>query len=542
MYSGREYSASGRRPAAGSSSGGREQLHGDSARKASGETGSRPTGREEDASAGADHDSIDERHRALLYEYLSDRSNVVKHQIESFDHFLHFDLNEILSSEADLIAKYPSGQICVLRFYEPVVGRPSSSDADGERPVLPSEVRQRDDTYEAPLYCNIRETRIARTEGSEADVIKVKDHHRVLLAMVPVMVRSSACNLARRMPGSGECPNDPGGYFVVKGRERVLVAQVRGMYNTITVQRKKTGSAGGPGFIALTRSMSDITSHSVVVRCRFMGSRESIGVGLVYVRDVVPIGILFKALGFEQESDWAPFLAGIPQAHRRYVDAVIEASACVRTRTEAQAYIGSLSVHPIAPEARVRYAQQILESEMMPHLGPSCSNAERAAFLGRMAVKLVLCHTGLRVEDDRDNYRSKRVESAGPLFRTLFWTVFKRFLKMVRVTLCKKADADVPTVVSGIRVLTQNLRHCFLTGSWGAQKNSYMRVGVAQVMSRMNYIATISHLRRVSIPVGRQGKNSKMRLVNSSHAFFICPVETPEVTLARFCFFLSSSQ
>ena len=66
------------------------------------------------------------------------------------------------------------------------------------------------------------------------------------------------------------------------------------------------------------------------------------------------------------------------------------------------------------------------------------------------------------------------------------------------------------------------------TGSWGVQKNSYIRTGVSQVLARMNYGSTLSHLRRVVIPIGKEGKNAKIRQTHQSQIMYLCPNETPE--------------
>jgi DNA-directed RNA polymerase beta subunit len=44
----------------------------------------------------------------------------------------------------------------------------------------------------------------------------------------------------------------------------------------------------------------------------------------------------------------------------------------------------------------------------------------------------------------------------------------------------------------------------------------------------MTYSATLSHLRRVIIPIGKEGKNTAIRQIHSSSYGFICPCETPE--------------
>ena len=76
--------------------------------------------------------------------------------------------------------------------------------------------------------------------------------------------------------------------------------------------------------------------------------------------------------------------------------------------------------------------------------------------------------------------------------------------------------------------ITVGLKHSFATGNWGVPKNAYIRTGVSQIMSRMTYGATLSHLRRIIIPVGKEGKNAKIRQIHTSQYGYICPAETPE--------------
>ena len=77
-------------------------------------------------------------------------------------------------------------------------------------------------------------------------------------------------------------------------------------------------------------------------------------------------------------------------------------------------------------------------------------------------------------------------------------------------------------------MITLGLNHCFATGNWGVPKSSYIRLGVSQILSRLTYTSYCSHLRRILIPIGKEGKNTKVRQIHSSQIGFICPHETPE--------------
>ena len=57
------------------------------------------------------------------------------------------------------------------------------------------------------------------------------------------------------------------------------------------------------------------------------------------------------------------------------------------------------------------------------------------------------------------------------------------------------------------------------------------RAGVSQVLNRLTYASTLSHLRRLNSPIGREGKLARPRQLHNTHWGMVCPAETPE---ARF--------
>jgi DNA-directed RNA polymerase II subunit RPB2 len=102
----------------------------------------------------------------------------------------------------------------------------------------------------------------------------------------------------------------------------------------------------------------------------------------------------------------------------------------------------------------------------------------------------------------------------------------KRYCDSLKKYLEKRQD--ILTAMTRTNSITSSLKHVFSTGNWAVQKNSYVRTGVSQIMSRLTYPATISHLRRVVIPVGKEGKNVKIRQIHPTQCFFIDIIESPE--------------
>jgi DNA-directed RNA polymerase II subunit RPB2 len=143
-----------------------------------------------------------------------------------------------------------------------------------------------------------------------------------------------------------------------------------------------------------------------------------------------------------------------------------------------------------------------------------------------MLNKLIRVCLGMRKEDDRDNVSLKRIEGPGVLISDLFRMCMKRYCDNLKKYLEKRQD--ILTAMARTNNITSSLKHVFSTGNWAVQKNSYVRTGVSQIMSRLTYPATISHLRRVIIPIGKEGKNVKIRQIHPTQCFFIDIIESPE--------------
>lgn len=73
------------------------------------------------------------------------------------------------------------------------------------------------------------------------------------------------------------------------------------------------------------------------------------------------------------------------------------------------------------------------------------------------------------------------------------------------------------------RTITNGLKNALATGNWIRG-----RTGVSQVLNRLTYASTLSHLRRLNSPIGREGKLAKPRQLHNTHWGMICPAETPE--------------
>jgi DNA-directed RNA polymerase II subunit RPB2 len=63
--------------------------------------------------------------------------------------------------------------------------------------------------------------------------------------------------------------------------------------------------------------------------------------------------------------------------------------------------------------------------------------------------------------------------------------------------------------------------------NWGLEGMNN-NVGIAQVLSRLTYLSTLSHLRRLNTPIEKTGKLIAPRKLHNTTWGYICPAETPE--------------
>merc|ERR1740130_2394032 len=158
---------------------------------------------------------------------------------------------------------------------------------------------------------------------------------------------------------------------------------------------------------------------------------------------------------------------------------------------------------------------------------------KKAYFLGYIVHKLLMSSVGARRPDDRDHYAQKRMDLAGPLLGQLFRQLFRKLAKDVQKYGQKCIDSGKefsPVAAVRHKTITNGLKYALATGNWGQQGSApgSLRAGVSQVLNRLTFASSLSHLRRLNTPIGREGKLAKPRQLHNTHWGMVCPAETPE--------------
>ena len=265
-------------------------------------------------------------------------------------------------------------------------------------------------------------------------------------------------------------------------------------------------------------------------------SGQCIHTSLPYIKSDIPIIIVFRALGIVADRNILQHICYDFNDTQmlELLKPCIEESFVIQDKDVALDYIGKRGMTiGVSKEKRIKYAQEILQKEFLPHVGVKAHTETRKAyFFGYMIHRLLLAALERRETDDRDHFGKKRLDLAGPLLSQIFRMLFKKMTIDVGRYLQKCVDNNREFNLSlAVRQSTipNGLRYSLATGNWGDQKKSMtVKAGVSQVLNRYTYASTLSHLRRLNTPIGRDGKLAKPRQLHNTHWGMVCPAETPE--------------
>ncbi|EPS65990.1 hypothetical protein M569_08783, partial [Genlisea aurea] len=493
---------------------------------------------------------------AVISAYFEEKG-LVRQQLDSFDEFIQNTMQEIVDESAQIEIRpepqhYPGQQpdfaetIYKINFGQIYLSKPMMTESDGETATLfPKAARLRNLTYSAPLYVDVSKRVIKKGHDGE-EVSETQELTKVFIGKVPIMLRSSYCTLYQNsekdLTELGECPYDQGGYFIINGSEKVLIAQEKMSTNHVYVFKKRQPNKYA--YVAEVRSMAETQNRPPSTMFVRMLSRASskggssgqyIRATLPYIRSEIPIIIVFRALGFVADKDILEHICYNFEDTQmmELLRPSLEEAFVIQNQQVALDYIGKRGATVgVTKEKRIKYAKDILQKEMLPHVGiGEYCETKKAYYFGYIIHRLLLCALGRRAEDDRDHYGNKRLDLAGPLLGGLFRMLFRKLTRDVRsyVQKCVDNGKDVNLQFAiKAKTITSGLKYSLSTGNWGQANAAGTRAGVSQVLNRLTYASTLSHLRRLNSPIGREGKLAKPRQLHNSQWGMMCPAETPE--------------
>jgi DNA-directed RNA polymerase II subunit RPB2 len=515
----------------------------------------------------------------IIDKLFNDNPNLlVAHHIDSYNEFMSNGIRQIFREHNPIVFQKEKDQKTdtfrnVSRFYlggkngdKIYYGKPVIYDEIGTTSrvhyMYPNEARLRNMTYGVTIHYDVdvefdnvinEEGRGGEQESSEKAVSKEKivtiTLPQILLGKFPIMVHSNLCILTG-LPKDvaynlGEDKSDHGGYFIVDGKEKIIVSQEIFADNMLYVQ---------------TRSPDDKYSHSVEIRTVSEDTSKperklrvymmapsprytngQIVVEIPNVKRPIPLFILMRALGVISDYDIIETCLLNMSENRDIIElfrpSVHDANK-IFTQRAAIEYIGVF----IKGKSVVQ-AQHILMNFFLPQIG-ELNYQSKAFFLGYMVNKLVRVKANIDPPIDRDSLKFKRIKISGKLIHSLFNEYYAQQIKRIRTLLDFKYNynsailserfTDIVKEYEDIfkdRIVEEGLRRAF-KGDWGGSEFT-KQAGIVQDLNRLSYNSAISHLRKVNLPLDASAKVIKPRLLHGSQWCLMDPVDVPDDGLQK---------
>ena len=446
----------------------------------------------------------------------------------------------------------------MLEFEKISIRKPTIFENNGAiHPMMPNDARLRNLTYAAPLNIDVKVTTTfidhSRNGIRESNIRIFPNVH---IGKIPVMVGSKYCLLPDQKhihPSKmGECANDVGGYFIIQGGERTMISMERMSENRPFVFRNGRGNAKEMEVVEIKciGPDNDQVPKSNAVKIVYHPKNPlimMIRVTVPRIKTDVPLFIMFRALGVLADKDICELILGdiSDDVYDPILIETIMESSSINTTDQALAWLGEHTNTWSVKSQKQSNIQDILADELFPHIGGYEMKYEKACFLAHMTRKVLWTSSKRVPTDDRDSYNNKRVDIPGFLLADLFRKTYNnRMVKDMKSALCKEIHSgswkatgnwiDIVNINNINKIIKSTimdvcLKSSLATGNFGCGKiGGPTKIGVSQVLNRLNITSTISHLRRISTPIEKTGKLIAPRKQHNSQIFYICPCETPE--------------
>ena len=496
---------------------------------------------------------------------------LVRHQIESYNNFVECQIDRTIEmfnptrivSEQDYDIKSGHYSLEIFVTFEKFnMYRPQIQENNGATKLMfPHEARLRNFTYASTMTMDMNIKYMIRT-GENLEECKTlhKCIPRIHIGKLPIMLKSNICVLNQYKHVNNtktcECRFDAGGYFIINGSEKTVLAQERAAENKVYCYNISKNSTKYT-WQAEIKSIPDFKCISpkqinVMISSKNNGFGNPIYVQLPRIKQPVPLFVVFRALGVIPDKDICErILLNLEENKQLELLQGLQASIIdaneYNTQEDAISHLISNAMYtPInvdretGAKKKRTFTLDILNNDLFPH----CSNLnQRIYYLGYMVNKLLQVNFGWSQPDDRDSYLNKRIDLVGTLLNNLFRNYFNKLVKDMEKQVIReinngswKSTDNYDNIINQTNIykiiksttIENGIKRALSTGDFGIKHMNSNKVGVAQVLNRLTYISSLSHARRISTPTDKSGKLIPPRKLHNTSWGFLCPAETPE--------------
>ena len=494
---------------------------------------------------------------------------LVRHQIESYNNFIGYQIlktiemfNPInIKSDDDYNSELDKYSLEIFISFENFrIYRPQIHENNGAiKLMFPQEARLRNFTYSGTMTIDMNIKIIVR-DGENLETVHT--HYKTIpeihIGKMPIMLKSNSCVLTQHKNiHTGECKYDAGGYFIINGSEKTVLGQERAAENKIYVFNIQK-VIPKYSWTAEIKSVPDYKCISPKqINMYILSKNNGFGFPIVIqiprVKQPLPLFVIFRALGVISDKEICEYILlnieneqyseMFENLHASIIDAnkYMTYESSIKLFTSNVSYTSAEKVNrEVAIMRKQNFALEVLQNDLFPH----CQTIkQKLYYLGYMAHKLMLAKFGFIKDDDRDSYLNKRIDLTGTSLNNLFRNLFNRLVKDIEKQVIKeiktgswRSKDDYDNIINLTNIykivkpttIENGIKRALATGDFGIKNTNSNKVGVAQVLNRLTYPSTLSHLRRVSTPSDKSGKLVPPRKLMGSSWGFMCPSETPE--------------
>lgn len=456
-------------------------------------------------------------------------------------------LDEAVADLYPVTFTLPNGEVVTISITEAAVNIPMVPPGTigvKNMKVYPTECRQRAFTYKARMSLNVAWSIDGRTQPSvDKDV-----------GEIPIMVKSKNCHLATLSPRdlvkNGEHAEEWGGYFIVKGHERLvrMLLMTRRNY-PIAIKRPSWRSRGA--------LFSDV---GVLIRC-VKQDQTAINNVLHFLTDgtvkvmfarkkvlyYVPLILMIKCItnysdqfifnrlmqGFEEDTHYA----GRVQNMLRIIH-----EQGLHTQSDCRKYIGNMfrvKLPEVADYTDEQLTDYIIKECLLIHLN---SPEDKFNLLVYMTQKLfVFAKDGCKVEGV-DSVMMQELLLGGHLYLQILKERMQVWLYAIKSNVLKRAKTK-----SNFSLSATELQFCMkVSGGFESMMEAFLSTGnlvsnsglglmqdkgltiMAENINRMRYMSHFKAVHRGAF--FQEMRTTEARQLLPDAWGFICPVHTPDGT------------
>lgn len=452
---------------------------------------------------------------------------LARQHIESFNYFINHEIASIV--KANDIVDSDIDHTFYLKYTDVRISVPSLEENMIKHTLYPMECRLRDLTYASNLYIDIEYVR-------NKQIIRKKD---VFIGRIPIMLQSDKCllksknneqklseeSLNANLFFSQECPYDIGGYFIIKGIEKVILIQEQLSKNRIIIEDGPKGF-----FSSMTSSTHEQKSKTSVIYkndCYYL-------VNSSFSEDI-PVVAIIKACNMISDKEIVECIG------KEFADQIVLSfeeiyKHKIHTSKEAALYLaGFIKMKPDAN--KLEEVRNVIVEKILPNVkfdGVDLRN--KGIMICLMVRRLIFTQKNIITEEDKDFIGNKRFELAGQLLSILFEDSFKKFnwelKRSIDKILTKRLRAqefDALTFFNlQTNIITTSMQRAISSGNWNLRRFRMDRSGVTHVLIRHSYISAVGMMTKVNSHFEKTRKVSGPRALHTSSWGMFCPADTPE--------------